>query len=187
MGNCTASATGLGTSGFTAGAASGSGCSCVADANLNFGLLGGAAGHVVCGKADSATCTASALVIGARIRVAVNAVLEADLLSSCVQCGTGASQVLGLQLATTVANVTTRTDIAVTGACNERIGLLGDTVVLVLNQQVCDNGTLTVNALRVLSPALGIFAAQSTAGGAGCPCTPCSATPTCAPPTQQLC
>jgi hypothetical protein len=187
-GNCAAEATGLRAAGLTAGVASGSGCQCVADPNLGGGQLGSAAADVVCGRADSATCTASALVTGARIRVAQNAFLEASLLSSCVQCGTGASQVLDLDLVTTNAlGVETRTDVVVTGGCNESISLLGGTVVIVLNEQTCNNGTLTVNALRVTAVGVNVIAAQSQAGGANCPCTPCSATPTCAPPQTQLC
>ena len=186
-GHCAAEATGLRAAGLAVGVASGSGCQCVLDANLGAGQLGSAAADVVCGKADSATCTASALVTGARIRVAQNAFLEASLLSSCVQCGTGASQVLDLDLVTSTLGVETRTDVAVTGGCNERISLLGGTVVIVLNEQTCSNGTLTVNALRVTALGIDVIAAQSRAGGANCPCTPCAATPTCAPPRTQLC
>lgn len=187
---CSASATGLILPlGITAGTASGTGCVCTVVAGLNADIASASA-QVVCGKADSASCSASSLVTGAVVRVAANVTLEASLLSSCVQCGTGDSQVLDLELVTTLFGSTIREAVTVNGGCNEGISLLGGLVAIVLNEQICSGGTtgtLTVNALRVTVAGLTVIAAQSSAGGSDCPCEPCSQAATCTPPTTALC
>lgn len=188
--DCRAEATGLRALGLTAGRAVGSGCECLLTANLNAGSVGGASSQTVCGSADNNECEASSFVEGLRVRIAANAFLEATVLASCVSCdGTGTSTVADLDLVTVTEGVESRTDLTVTGACNERIAVPGfDLVEVVLNEQFCLDGRLTVRALRVTVAGLDVIAAESVNGGGfGCQCQPCAADPTCVPPTTRLC
>ena len=187
---CAAQARGLHALGINVAEASGTHCVCVVDANVNLGQLAGAAAEVVCASADSGDCRASSYVAGARIRIGANAFLEASVLSSCVSCGTGDSVIVDLDLVTSTLGVETRTDLLVVGGCNEGIDLSPHgfpLVQVVANEQFCQNGVLTVRALRVTVLGLDVIVAESKAGGAGCPCEPCSANPSCTPPTSQLC
>lgn len=186
--NCLAEATGLRALGLTAGTASGSGCQCVLNVNLNAGQIGGASSQTVCGRADSVTCSASSYVEGLVVRIADNARLEATVLSSCVSCGTGTSYVARLDLVTTLLGIDTRLQLNVGTGCNVGVAVPGFPLVqVVFNEQFCTDGTLTVRALRVTVLSLDVIAAESKAGGAGCPCTTCAETPTCTPPRSRLC
>ena len=104
--NCTASARGLATEGLlnlTVGGATGTQCNCTLNATVDVGTLLDARSQTVCGRADSTMCRASALVEGLEVDVIPNLVrLRAGVLSSCVNCGTGASQVLDLKLLVTL-------------------------------------------------------------------------------------
>lgn len=203
--NCTtAAATGLRALGLTFGTASGSECRCAVNVNANAGTLAGASAQVACGKADNATCTASSYLAGLAVNLGSasngsTAFLEATALSSCVGGGTGASQIARLELVlrNVLGTEQGRALITVTAGCNTGIDLsdalasLGVTllnpVAILFNEQVCDDGTLTVNALRVTVAGLNVVAGQSRAGGSGCVCTPCSPNPACTPPTSRLC
>jgi hypothetical protein len=204
--NCVAKATALSSLGITLGVASGSDCNCVLDAKIKVDKIAGVSAQVACGKADNATCTASSYVAGIRIRVGdlLNLLgvkiggifIEATVLNSCVDCGTGASSIAQLKLVTRdlLGILQLSVDLNVVAGCNTGLNLSGNVggivlphlVALKFNEQFCTNGTLTVRALRVTVLGLDVIAAESKAGAAGCPCTPCG-TSRCTPPTSKLC
>ncbi|MGH9268765.1 MAG: hypothetical protein ACRD0D_11385 [Acidimicrobiales bacterium] len=171
--------------------------------NLGTGL-GSASSQTVCGKANEVTCSASALVEGLAVQVASNVLLKASLLSSCVTCGTGSSQVAGLKLVVDLG-LLGKVDVtlAVAAGCSSRVAIpttgysltvnailatVNSTVSIFANEQACSGGTLTVNALRVsVLGVANVVVAQSKSGAPGCGCTACGTSPGCTPPAAKLC
>lgn len=183
--NCTARARGLVVEGLvdlTAGVATGTQCTCTLDVNLDLSNLADAKSQTVCGRANSSLCRASALVEGLDVQVLENVFLRASVLSSCVNCGTGASQVADLRL---LVNLSTgllggifgpavapiNVPLTVNAGCNTGIVLPTtlDTNVLgnILTQLGIGNllGNLSTslnNILGSLSPLLAITANEQT-------------------------
>lgn len=138
----------------------------------------------ICGDVDAAACTANGYVENLDIKILglLNVVLlsvQATVLSAtasvsgdCPPCSsTGSSIITGLVVNGGAINVTS--------PCNTVIPVLNPPLNLAnvfLNEQTCDGDTLTVNALRVEVPALGIevIAGQAQAGSPGCECVVCA-------------
>ena len=126
-----------------------------------------------CGSANSAQCTASGELVGsptnpnATTTITVGTVLiSARVLRSQVRCGPngieGSSTIVGLVVAGTPITLATN--------CQLTINIAG--VIVRVNEQVCNNGRLTVRALHVSSALLGIdvVAGEASAGAPGCAC-----------------
>lgn len=138
----------------------------------------------VCGDVDPATCTASGYIENLDIDI-VSAIglpilsLQATVLRATAQtsgdcapaCSTsGSSIIAGL--------VINGGPINVTSPCNTFIPVVPALPIaeLRLNEQVCTGDTLTVNALRLDIPSLGIqvIAGHAAAGRSGCSCNTCA-------------
>lgn len=135
--------------------------------------------NVACQRADDATCSAQALVEGARIRIgedpgAID--ISVESAASCVHCGTGDSQ---------AEDITVNGDpIEIPEGCNQTLDL--GVAQLAFNVQECVDGTLTTEALRITAlGAEAVVLARSSAGASGCACTACSDNPTCSLPTED--
>jgi hypothetical protein len=179
---CRAQATAINVFGGTSTVVA-NGCTCEIPIDIPPGGTPGVEANVACAKADDATCSASSFIEGAEVRLSADTALRVSTLSSCVSCGTGDSLIAGVVLVT--AGVETPID--VTDGCNEPI-TIGPLVEAVFNEQLCENGVLTVRALRLTLLGQGtIILGESKAGAEGCPCEPCSASPACTPPTVRLC
>lgn len=158
------------------------GCTCTLNQTI-----GPVAAQVVCAEANDEHCTARTFLEGVRIELAPNTFLTASALSSCVTCGSGDSYVADLALLVESPLGDTETPLQLSASCNGTVLGLGDLATAIFNEQRCDNGVLTVNALRVTIGGQDIIIGQSKAGAEGCPCTACASDPRCEPPREQLC
>ncbi|MBW3578452.1 MAG: twin-arginine translocation signal domain-containing protein [Actinobacteria bacterium] len=157
-------------------------CTCVVNASLSAGTPSLTA-QVACAEADDEHCTARTFLEGVRIQIAENTFITATTLSSCVTCGEGDAFVADLALE--VDGLSTK--LQIDGTCNATVLGLEGLATAVFNEQQCDNGVLTVNALRITVDGVDVIVGQSRAGGTGCPCQACAADPRCEPPKQRLC
>ncbi len=139
----------------------------------------------VCARADSATCTASAIVEGLRGRLTPTLYsFQARFVSSCVECGTGSARIADFFIVRhPPGQPETLIPVPVPEGCNQTVTAEGFTFIF--NEQTCQDGTLTVTGLRTRGMGgVPIVVAQSRAGGHGCPCTVCTLTPGCTSPTS---
>lgn len=134
------------------------------------------AATAVCSSADSDgsedLCAAEASVAGLNVVVGdpltpdltvMASVLTSSARASCEQCGTAG----GSSIASLAVDGTT---IPVSGACNLNVGGL-----VIVNEQTCAGGTLSVNALHVTVPGVAeVIVAHSEAGAQSCPCAACA-------------
>ena len=155
---------------------------CVADVNLGNATTARVRATTVCG-ADfssvdagcSAEATIATLTVGVGPRLAPTLTVNAAVLlttasASCGACGTtggftAASVAVGGSLVGGPISVN------VGAACNTDVASLG---LVIVNEQVCNGATLSINALHVNVPGvIEVIAAHSEAGATGCPCTTC--------------
>lgn len=138
----------------------------------------GITAEAACGE-TTAPCGANAEVTNL---VVANALinLSATFLSSQAEapcdCSAPATGSSVINTVTVTAGSVTETVNGVS-TCNNSVapGVLGPLgITLILNEQVCSGDTLTVNALRLTTPAFELIAAQSQAGVEGCGCAACA-------------
>ncbi len=200
---CRAEATGLRALGLTFGRAVDSNCECLPIANVQINSLVKASAQVACGKADNDACQASSFLAGLKLKVGetkallgllgTETYLEATVLSSCVDCGTGDALIADLKLKTYTVllsgalQLKATVNLTVQTGCNKPVlGINLAGLSIISNKQFCMDGKLTVQALNVNILGLEVVVAESKAGNLGCACTPC-ATPRCTPRTVRLC
>lgn len=172
--NCRAAATGLRVdlpiiNPVSFGVATGPSQTCLVAANVGTVLALGLA----CGSANSDQCTATGALVAnpntpgqpARLDVA-GIVITATVLQGQVRCGPN-----GLEGSSTILALTINgSSVTVAPNCQSVISIGLATVTL--NEQTCSNGTLTVRALHVAAPSLGIdvVVGEAVAGAPGCRC-----------------
>lgn len=152
------------------GVATGPSQNCLVAATVGNVLAAG----VACGSANNDQCTATGALVAdpntagqpARIDVAGVVVITASVLQGQVRCGPN-----GLEGSSTIVGLTINGgSVTLTSNCQSVISIGLATVTL--NEQTCQNGTLTVRALHVVVPSLGIdvVVGEAVAGAPGCRC-----------------
>lgn len=173
--NCRAAATGLRVdlpliNPVSFGVATGPSQTCLVAATVGNVLAAG----VACGSANSDQCTATGALVAdpntagqpASLDVAGVVVITASVLQGQVRCGPN-----GLEGSSTIVGLTINGDpVTLTSNCQSVISIPG--VTITLNEQTCQDGTLTVRALHVAAPGLGIdvVVGEASAGASGCTC-----------------
>ena len=152
------------------GVATGPSQTCAVVTNVGNVLAAG----VACGSANSQQCTATGELVAdpntpgqpASVNVGGVVLITASVLRGQVRCGPN-----GLEGSSTIVALTINGNpVTLTSNCQSVISITGATITL--NEQTCNNGRLTVRALHVVVPGLGIdvVAGEASAGAPGCTC-----------------
>lgn len=179
--NCQAAATGLRVNlplidPVSFGVATGPSQTCAVATTVGSVLAAG----VACGSANDEQCTATGELVAdpntagqpARLDVGNVVAITASVLRGQVRCGPN-----GLEGSSTIVALTINGQpFTLSSNCQSVVIIAG--VTITVNEQTCSNGRLTVRALHVVAPLLGIDVAvgEASAGAPGCRC---QAAPTC--------
>lgn len=140
--------------------------------------VGPVTANVICGQTGTG-CSANASIADVTI-VSDEVVGTVTAVSSSAEvacdCATGGSGPSGTATLAGLSLLVGDIPLEESGPlpCNQvLIDALG--VKIVLNEQTCDGGVLTVNAVHIIAPVLGdLILAQSQADVAGCTCATCA-------------